>query len=78
MVDDIYVSVQVVDDIYVSVQVVDNLSVQVVDNCSVQVVDIPVISYFPANSDEEWEDFRFYGLRRDYCYIYAKYLYWIP
>lgn len=36
---------------------------------SIRLVDLPVISYFPANSFNEWNDFRDYGLRNASAYI---------
>ncbi|XP_023338851.1 ras-like protein family member 10B [Eurytemora carolleeae] len=34
-----------------------------------KIVDIPVINRFPANSEEEWEEYRFYGLRSAHAYL---------
>jgi Ras-like protein family protein 10B len=34
-----------------------------------QLVDLPVINNFPTSSDEEWTNFRYFGLRRASAYI---------
>ncbi len=34
-----------------------------------KVIDLPPISHFPADSDAEWTDFRFYGLRSASAYL---------
>ena len=34
-----------------------------------KIIDLPSISYFPASSEIEWTDFRFYGLRSASAYL---------
>lgn len=34
-----------------------------------KIVDLPAVSRFPATSDEEWESFRFCGLRSAHAYL---------
>ncbi len=34
-----------------------------------KLIDLPPVAHFPADTDAEWRDFRFYGLRSAAAYL---------